>query len=174
MTELLLNRSRRNDRLGLDSVLTLLLSVVSALVALVIATRLARSDALEWFLPVIFIVLSSGFAFVALQHYFGQERIELDGGRVRILRELGPFKRQWSARLEDILGFEVPALGREFVQHSWGVGKPSLLVRTRHGVFRCCVGVPPGEAQQVGAAVWKAAQRIGRPPNDEMQRTSHA
>lgn len=163
MSDVLLDRSRRERNLLLDSAVTLGVAGLCAAVAFTVARALNSlpTTALEWVAPAILSSLAPGFLFMAAWHYFGQERIEVDAGSVIVARSLGPFRRHWSAEVDGITGFDVPALGREFVQGAWGVGLPSLHLRTRQGVLRCCVGIPPAEAQHVGAALWEAAQRAG-------------
>jgi hypothetical protein len=163
MSTLLLDRSRNDRSLFADSALTLGMAAVFAFIALVLARGLMSfpSDRLMWLLPAAPAVLSLGFGFVAVWHYFGRERVELEAGSVHATRFLGPFRSRWSVRLEDIMGIDVPALGREFVQGSWGVGQPSLHVRTRWNTLQCCVGIAPAEAQRIGAAMWEAVQNAG-------------
>jgi hypothetical protein len=163
MSTLLLDRSRNDRTLFADSALTFGVAAVFAFIALVLAGGLMSfpSDRLMWLLPAAPALLALGFGFVAAWHYFGRERVELAAGSVHATRFLGPFKRRWSVRFEDIMGFDVPALGREFVQGSWGVGQPSLHVRTRGKTLQCCVGIAPAEAQRIGAAMWEAAQNAG-------------
>ena len=111
-----------------------------------------------WCLPGVLGFLAAGFGFLAVWHYFGREVVELAGGAVQVTRNLGGFQRRWTVSLDEITGVEVPALGREFVNGSWGVGMPSLYIRTRRKTIRCCIAVPPAHAQRIGATIWEAAQ----------------
>lgn len=160
MGTVLLDRSRHTADVLLDSVLTAGIAGLFLFVALVLVRGLAASadGGLLWLLPGILGILAAGFAFSAVWHYFGREVIEVEGGTVQATRFLGPFKRQSAVSLGDITGVEAPAVGREFVKGSWGVGLPSLYVRTPSKTLRCCISVPPAYAQQVGATIWEAAQ----------------
>jgi len=160
MRIVLLDRNRHTADVLFESVLTAGLAGIFLFVAFFVSRGIAPSEGggLMWILPGIFGLLAVGFGFSAAWHYFGREVIDVGRDTVQATRFLGPFKRQSAVTLADITSVEAPAVGREFVKGAWGVGLPSLFVRTPRKTLRCCIAVPPRYAERVGAIIWEAAQ----------------
>ena len=154
MTEVLLDRGPGGVGL-VESVLTVLPGLALGILPLVgLTTRAA--DSMEWVVAGIFAVASLLALTLAALHLFGHERILLENGRLRAIRDLGPFRREWSVLVTDITAVEVPALELEYRLGSWGVGHPSLLVRTSSGSRGCCVALSPLEAERIAERVRQA------------------
>jgi hypothetical protein len=116
-------------------------------------------DVLEWAIVLALAGVSILGFFVAIWHFAGRERVVIGDGRLRAIRQLGPFRREWSVPLNDIHAVVVPALGRELWTQSWGIGRPSILVRAGARSLGCCVAVSPLEAEAIAERIRRMAQR---------------
>jgi hypothetical protein len=115
---------------------------------------------LEWVMVGLFATIPLLAALVTALHVFGKELLVLDGDRLYSSRRAGPWGHAWSVALEDITLLRVPGLGREMMQHSWGVGVPALVVKTRSRTRRCCFAVYPPEAEAIASKI-RSAMALG-------------
>src|SRR5688572_16259229 len=133
MSTVLLDRNRHTADPLADSVLNLALAGLFLFGALVLgraALAVSSGGGAMWLFPGLLAFLAAGFGFISVWNYFGREVLEIDETAVHATRYLGRFQRRWTVRLDEITSVEVPALGREFIKGSWGIGMPSLHLRT--------------------------------------------
>ena len=155
MTEVLSDRSGRNAS-GLFQAFGM--GVVSALFGVVPARAITHppADVLEWLLVVILAGVSLLAGVTAVKHYFGHERILVGDGHLRVVRNVGPLRRDTSLLLTDITSVEVPYREQAMVMTRWGL-RPAVLVRTAAESLRCGDSVSPLEAEEIAERIRSAA-----------------
>jgi hypothetical protein len=160
VTEVLFDRSGRAaaDRLQLVGmvVVSLFFAIIPAR-----AIRHAPADLASWLLVGILGAASLLAAAVAARQYFGHERVLLEDGRLRVIRKLGPFRKDASIPLQEIAAVEVPHSNEAFVPTRWGV-RPPVVVRTAVGSLLCGEGASPREAERLAARIRSHVPREGR------------
>jgi hypothetical protein len=159
MPDLLLDTGGQRPRY-VDVVGAILVAVFFGAVPLVVIIKRLKMEPLEWVLFGLWASVSLVALLVALVHLLGHERLILEDGRLRGVRDVGPVHHEWSVRLSDISDVRVPALGREFMIGAWGVGVPALVLKTRAGTYRCCMAIHPRTAEILAERIRSAAGRV--------------
>ena len=155
MPEVLLDRDGRNAAGLLQAIGFAAVAFVFGLIPLMSLAHPPAFSALAWALISLLAVVSLVSVIVAVRSYFGRERVLIDSGVLRVVRQVGPIRRERAVRLADITGVEVPFLGQEAISTRWGL-RPAVLVRSSAGSLLCGAAVSPSEAEALAARIREA------------------
>jgi hypothetical protein len=138
-------------------------------------------DAWLWVLVALCGLAGAIASVLAAWHVFGEETVDVGGGAIRVRRRIGPFWRERTISLVDVLAIEVlkPTADARF-NDAWGFGQPRVRVAGNGRSLQLALAASPDEATALAASL-RDARNLARaesgmeaPSNNEMQRTKPA
>ena len=96
---------------------------------------------------------------MGVKQYFGRERVVVGDGRLRVVRNVGPLRRDTSVLLTDITSVEVPFLGQAMVRTRWGLSTRGARADGRLSRFVVAIRYPPLEAERIAERIRDVARK---------------